>query len=236
MSRYSVNAYFAFLLTTMFAPSALADASSTNTFYLPYVQMLEKEIEYQLFYLPADNRRQLHKLAYGQSVTDDIALEIGILADKQQRERADYAGIELELLWQLTAQGEYAYDWGLLVEAEHEKEDSADELSVALITARDWGRWTGASNLYLIYENSDSRRSEMESALALQAGYRLSPQFEPALEFFVGQNARTLGPVVNGLIRLPGASKLRWQTAVLFGLNDETSSTTWRLQLEYEFF
>lgn len=226
------------LLAGAASTPAHADASSANSFYLPYVQQLEKEIEYQLFYLPGDNRRQLHKLAYGQSLGDRLALELGVSADKQQGRHADYAAIELELLWQLTEQGEYNWDWGLMLEAEHEKADSADELSLALalITAREWGRWTTASNFYLIYENSDSRRSEMETALALQAGYRLSPHIEPALEFFAGQGARTIGPVLSGLLRLSGARKLRWQTALLFGLDDDSSPTTWRLQLEYEFF
>ncbi|HEY9034932.1 MAG TPA: hypothetical protein VIN71_13405 [Pseudomonadales bacterium] len=234
--KHSLAVIITSLLPCISSAPLHADASSTNSFYLPYVQQLEKEIEYQLFYLPADNRRQLHQLAYGQSLSDNLAIEIGVAVDKEKGQRAGYEAFELELLWQLTEQGEFAWDWALLLEAEHEKEDKANELALALITAREWGRWTTASNLYLIYENSDSRRSELETALALQAGYRLSPHIEPALEFFAGQGVRTLGPVLGGLVRLSGARKLRWQTALLFGLDDDSSPTTWRLQLEYEFF
>lgn len=236
MPRQLLSVFLVLLVGIIPFSKSRADAMSTNSFYMPYVQLLEKEIEYRAFYLPAGKRRQLHKLAYGQSFTDDLAIEVGVLASKERSGEEKYAGFDLELLWQLTEQGKYAYDWGLLIEAEHEQLTRTNELSTNLITTRNWGRWTGASNVQLIYENSETRRNEMEAALALQAGYRLSPQFEPAMEYFVGQNTRTLGPVIKGLVRLPGAAKLRWQTAVLFGLSDSTPPTTWRLQLEYEFY
>lgn len=214
---------------------AMADATSTYSFYLPYVQPLEKELEYRLFY-QKDEKSWLHQLGYGQAVSDKVALEASLSAEKNRGESLDLAAVELELLWQLTEQGEYAFDWGVIVEAEHERENHVNELAVGLITVKDWQRLSAASNVWLIYENGDQRRSEMEMAAALQFSYRLDSRFEPALEFFAGQNTRTAGPVFKGVVRLPGADKLYWQTGVLFGLSDSTSDMTWRFQLEYEFY
>lgn len=215
---------------------ALADASSTNSFYLPYVQPLEKEIEFQRFYLDDTQNSQATKLAYAQALTDTLSLELALIGQNDDDDSLDVDTTELELLWQLTEQGEYSVDWGMMVELEHEQYDNRNELAVGLLTMKEWQQWTCASNTYLIYEKSDTIKAEMEFALNLQLAYRLSASFSPALEFYSGEGSRTIGPVIMGSIRLPDARRLSWSLGYFHGLNEKTTDATYRLQLEYEFF
>ena len=114
---------------------------------------------------------------------------------------------ELEALWQLTEQGEYPFDWGVIAEFEWQRDNGDWEAATALITSRTWGRWVATSNLWVKYEWQADGDKEFETALALQGRYRLVSWFEPALEFYAGENTRAFGPVAMGDLRLQPGKK-----------------------------
>ena len=100
---------------------------------------------------------------------------------------------------------------------------------------KEWGRWVGTANMKAIYEWGDTIDNELESALALQFRYRYSRYFEPALEFYSGENTRALDPAIMGDIKLSGRKKLHWEAATILGLDNETPDITIRLLAEFEF-
>lgn len=215
------------LLPTM----VMADNLAIDKVYHPYVQAMEKEVEWRLVAADGDH---LQRLGIGRALTDRIFVE-GYLIAAEEGDTFRLQGYELETRLQLTEQGEYAIDWGLLLELEKAHEEDEYELATAFLMEKQWGRWVGAANLWLEYEWGDAVKDEFETATALQARYRLSPEFEPAVEFYGGENTRALGPVAMGDIRFAAGKKLHWETGVLLGLSKKTPDATLRALAEYEF-
>ncbi len=222
---------YAFLATLLLPSMTFADGSTIDKVYHPYVQALEHEIEWRMITADGD---QKHRLGLGKSLSDRLFIE-GYLIAKDENNNFKLDAFELEAKWQLTEQGEYAADWGIIVELEKERDDDQWEFATGLLAEKEWGRWIGTANIWAIYEWGDHIKNELESALALQARYRYSRFFEPAVEFYAGEDTLGLGPSLLGDIRIGTGKKLHWETAVIFGLDSEKTDTTWRFLTEFEF-
>lgn len=219
------------LSLSLFPLVAGADDLTIDKVYHPYVQPLEKEVEWRMVAADGD---YLQRLGLGRSLNDRVFVE-GYLLAAEEGDTFRLEGYEIETRLQLTEQGEYAIDWGLLIELEKAHQENEWELASAILLEKQWGQWSGAANLLLEYEWGDEVKDEFETAVALQGRYRLSPEFEPAIEFYGGENTRALGPVAMGDVRLGAGKKLHWETGVLFGLSDKTPDAVLRLLAEYEF-
>ena len=219
---------------------ALADGNLVDRVYDPYVEPLETEIEWRAVGARDSDEPELdglwqHRLGVGYGFSDRWFGEVYAIGEKQPQDDFEVEAVELEAKWQLTEQGEYAADWGMLFELEREFSANQWEAAATLITARDWGRWTGTANLALEYEWGRVSE-EFETELRAQARYRLSPHFEPALELYAAEDLLGIGPVAVGSWRLDGGRQLRWEVGVIQGLTSESPDQTLRLLLEYEFF
>jgi hypothetical protein len=208
---------------------AFADSTAIDKVYHPYVQPLEREIEFRM--ISADDE-QKYRLGLGKSLSDRVFIEGYVIASNNEN---SLDAVELEGKWQLTEQGEYSADWGVLVELEKDRHENNWELATALLMEKEFGRWVNTTNLKIIYEWGTRIDSELESALAMQMRYRYSRLFEPAIELYSGQNTRAIGPVVMGDVKFDGPKKLHWEAGLLLGVDDKTPDTTWRLLTEYEF-
>ena len=122
-----------------------------------------------------------------------------------------------------------------MFEYENELDLKAQEITMGILSEREFGRWSGTANLMLIYEWGNDIKDEFESVLALQARYRMSPAFEPGIEFYSGQNARGIGPVIQGSLNTGIRKKLHWEAGVIFGTESKSPDTSYRFLLEYEF-
>lgn len=230
--------FYTVALSGLSVQFAHADGSSVGQIYAPYVQPLEKEIEFVAVYdersrgalIPASH---WGKVGYGTALWDYFYTEVALT--QTIAEDDTYTTIELEGIWQLTEQGEYDSDWGLLFELETSFDRSANEFTLGLINSRDWGRWTVLANATAALEWGDDIRDEFETALAIQTRYRANQAFEPTIELFVGQDTLCLGPGLTGIIKLDGPEQLRWNTAILAGL-DSNTDFSFKLEFEYEFF
>lgn len=226
------------LVACLGASGAAADGSTIGKVYMPYVNALEKELEYQWLLEHQDPATGKtvghHKLALGGPVAERWFVE-GIVnyIDEPSFGPESY---ELELRHQLTEQGEYGSDWGVMLELE--KEDGIDEweLGLGLLNTLEWRRWQMTTNLFLIREWGDDVKDEFDTALAWQLRYRLRAQLEPGLELFMGEDTRALGPMLSGQWRLQGADRLQWQLSLLFGSGNTTADETLKFELEYEFY
>ncbi|MFQ5633995.1 MAG: hypothetical protein ACE5G3_01510 [Gammaproteobacteria bacterium] len=221
------------------ASRALADGAVVDKVYAPYVTALEREIEYRVI-AQNDKRTNLdgfwvHRLGFGASLNDRWFGEVYVTADRTHTNDFSLAGYELEALWQLTEQGEFWMDWGLLFEIETERDAEFWEYSTTLLTTRAWGRWVATTNLGIIYESGDEIEDEWETALSIQGRYRLTRGFEPAVEFYAGQDTRAAGPAFVGDIPFGGGRKLHWELGVIFAIDDVSPNQTFRGLLEFEF-
>ena len=216
-----------------------ADGSIIDKVYHPYVQPLERELELRASLEDGSNAltedRQTWHLGYGMAFNDNWFGEAYLIARKDSMDSFRLSAYELEALWQITEQGEYAADWGMLFELGAAESPDAMEISTTLLVEKEWQRWTGTANLKASYEFGDDISNEFETALALQARYRLSMSLEPALEFYSSENILGAGPVIMGSRRLGQGRQLHWETGMIVGLQADTPDRTFRLLLEYEF-
>jgi len=209
--------------------------------YDPYVQPLEKELEWRGVHLndgsdDSLDDLQLQRLGFGRSFSDRWFGEVYLIGSNDEDRNFELEGAELEAKWQLTEQGEYSADWGMLFELEHARHTEQWEAAATLISAREWGQWTGTANFAAVYEWGDDFTSEWETELRLQARYRLSPAFEPMLELYAGQNTLGIGPVIRGTQKFHQGRQLLWELGVIQGVTDESPDQSLRLMLEYEFY
>ena len=239
MKNSSEKYVFAIAAVVGLGPLARADGLPVDKVYAPYVNSLEKELEYRLSQaqggLQAPDGFIIQRFGFGAAISDNIALEAYLIA--QGQDDADrLSAYELEARWQITEQGEYAVDWGAIVEYEHSRDGNVEELAGKLIALKEWGAFVGTANASIIYESSETAGDEFETALSLQARYRYRPMLEPALEFYAAEDYRGVGPVLVGAARLSGANSLRWEVGTVFGLDDDSADYSFRLMLEYEFY
>ncbi|NHO64995.1 hypothetical protein G8770_05500 [Aestuariicella hydrocarbonica] len=218
---------------------ASADGNSIDKVYDPYVNQLEKELEYRVLYQDDnDDERdgaQRHILGAGLSWSDNLFTELYLIGKKTPAEDFEISAVEAEVKIQLTEQGEYSRDWGVLFELEAERDEHIREASTTLIVLQEWSRWVGTANLSLGYEWGNDIDNEWETAFAGQLRYRYRAALEPALELYWGESSQGLGPVISGSQRLGGRRQLMWELGVILGLDDETPDRNWKLTLEYEF-
>jgi len=216
-----------------------ADGIVIDKIYHPYVQLLEQELEWRTIFQDeqpavADNT-WLYQLAYGRSLSDRWFAELYLVGKKSAEQSFDIQAYELEAKWQLTEQGEFWADWGMLFELEKEANDDKWELAAAVLLEKEWRRWSGAANFYIVNEWGSSVENELESKLGLQARYRYSKAFEPAIEFYSGQDTRGLGPAFLGQRRMGNGQRLAWEFGAIFGLDNKSPNRTLRFLLEFEF-
>lgn len=229
------------LLVLMCIPfAARADGLVIDKVYHPYVEPLAREVEYRVLWIDGADGDTVsdgwrHRLGFGAAFLERFFAEFYFIANDNRGDDFSIDAYELELKWQLTEQGEYFADWGLLFELEKENDDDIYEYATTLLAAKEFGQWTGTVNLSAIYEWGDSIEDEWETSLASQLRYRYRPGFEPAIELYSGESAKGLGPVAVGELRFTGRRKLHWELGVIFGLDSESPDQTVRGMLEFEF-
>lgn len=218
---------------------AHADGNVIDKVYHPYVDAMEKELEFRSLFqnLPVTNLlpEQVHQLSLGSAWGNSFFGEAKLVGSKTQQKGFELSAFEFELKWQLTEQGEYSADWGVVFEIEHGVERDLDELSVGLLIEKEFGRWSTTANLFAIQEWGDSIEGEFETVFGLQARYRHARLFEPALEFYLGQNTVGIGPVLIGSANVGTRKSLSWEVGVIAGLSNKSPNSTYRVLFEYEF-
>ena len=207
--------------------------------YEPYVNALEKELEIQTLYQtdenPVESDILRQRIGYGFSVGSRTFVEANVAGKKLPGGTLRLDSYELEARIQLTEQGEYAYDWGFLLEFERERSESISELATAILISREWGRWVTTANFGVEYEYGSDIDNEFDTFAAGQIRYRYKPYLEPGIELYADEITRGIGPVLSGLIRGKNNKKWHWEGGVILPLNDSTPDYTYRLLLEFEF-
>ncbi|PKM10705.1 MAG: hypothetical protein CVV13_12055 [Gammaproteobacteria bacterium HGW-Gammaproteobacteria-3] len=222
-----------------FTLTAQADGNSIDKVYHPYVHTLEKELEYRAI-AQNDNKNNLddeqkHRLGFRYSPSNLYYVELYALAEDKNNENFRLNAFEVESKIQLTEQGEYWADWGLLFELVKDKNQNTWNLANSVLFEKEFSDWIMTANLALEYEWGENIKDEVEGSLALQARYRLSRFLEPAVELYSNEDTLGIGPVLTGQVRLAPMKKLHWESGVIFGLRNKTPDATLRVLLEFSF-
>lgn len=231
--RDAMSAALACLLAL---PASAATAATTNVYH-PYVNAREREIEHALTWRDVGGRDlSLQRASIGYSWTDRLATELYLLSESPSQGGARARAWELEVKWQLTEQGEYASDWGLLFEAEAGRDSGRHEVAAGVLWEKELGhRWVAAANAMLEYEFGTGVGNEFETAFRGQLRYLHRPAFEPALELHLDDQDYAAGPALLGAWRLAPGRQLRWTFGTLFGIGHATPGLSLRASVEFEF-
>ena len=218
---------------------AFADGSAVDKVYHPYVDALESEIEFRSLFQESSSGendfKQLHQMSFGRSFGQALFGEVYLVGERSRSGQFELEAFEFELKWQLSEQGEYSADWGLLFEYEQEFNNDVQEFTTVILVEKEFGRFSGTANLLLIQEWGSAIKDEFETAVAMQARYRYSRAFEPGVELYAGQDSAGIGPVMVGSASLGVRKTLRWEAGVILGLGSDSPDNTFRFLLEYEF-
>ena len=236
------------LLAVVALAAHLPRAEAAHVVYSPLVEEGELAIElrghYDIDGNDALDGGQQYKLEFEWSPTARWRAEL--LAEFEQEPGGNLETTEIawENVFQLTEQGQYWADFGLLAEYAHSLEDDGhDALELGLLAQKDVGRHEARVNL--IFERELTGGADTEMEYAWQYRYRLGERFEPGIEMYGGlgdwghmgsfdDHEQQLGPACFGKLRTASGA-WKYEAAVLFGLNDQAPDTTLRFLLEYEF-
>jgi len=232
MSRYGIGSALLFI-----AVNATQVHAEINRVYHPYVEQHERELEYGFTLRDLDHGQVLlNRAGAGYAWNDEIFTEVYLLTESITHEGEQIRGYEAELKWQITEQGEYWADWGLLLEAGTAKDISSHEFSAGILWEKEFASsWVATANAIAEYEYGSESKGEGETALRTQLRYRYNIAFEPALEFYLDDQDRAAGPALMGTVKLSGRKQLRWELGLLFGLDADTPEFSLRGGIEFEF-
>lgn len=170
--------------------------------------------------------------------------EVLVKVEREPGEDIDATEIASENIFQLTEQGKYWMDFGLLAEFVYSLEDGgANALEIGLLGQKDFGQ--NEVRVNLVFEQALESGADLEMEYRWQYRYRLDERFEPGIEMYGGlgewgefgsfnDHEQQLGPAMFGKFRTSKGA-IKYELGLLFALTDETPDTTVRFLLEYEF-
>jgi high-affinity iron transporter len=242
-------------VATLLAVSGTArDAQAGFKVYTPYVEYHELEIEYRPSVTidgdDAKDNGQVHLLGVGYGVTEWWFTELYGEWEREpgSGEETAFEAFEWENRFQLTNPGEYWADFGVLLEYVHKDSGSSpDKVEVALLFAKELGKFDATYNLWFEREIGGGASGDVELAQGFQLKYRLDPAFEPGVEIFsefgaIGdmpgfdEQKHYVGPVVAGVLPLNDTgTKLKYNVGYLFGVSDAAEDGVVKAIVELEF-
>lgn len=234
------------LLTGVIMLPAAAHALDGKV-YSPDVVKGEAEIEYAgtdtFDSDKSKNAIQEHQFSVGYTPTDFWKAEVYLAEfERGPGEPMDYTATEFENIFQLTPQGKYWLDAGVLASYHLAAKDSAaDSVELKLLLQKDIGPITAIANFGAEREVGSHAEAGNDFSSAINARYRWCNYFQPGLELQSGygkwgdhasynEQEHYLGPVAYGEI-LPG---LKYEAGYFAGISTTSASSAMRLKLEYE--
>ena len=237
----------ALLFSCLLPASAAAFAGSADTIYVPVVEKGETEFElrggYRDFRGAPSEHAFVFDLGYGVSNRwrTEAVLEYAAEGGSPGRLKA----LEWENVFVLTEQGKHWMDVGLIAEYEHSFAAGPDQVKIGPLLQKEIGQTVANLNLRFKHQVGSGASDSTELDYRWQLKWRGNEALEWGVQGFgelgvvdhLGRDAsHTVGPALFGVQRLHGRDKLRYNGAVLAGLNNASPDVTVRFQLEYEMY
>ena len=214
-----------------------ADArAGVDKVYDPYVYQGEMEVEARGVHQFDDENAHKVKMGVGYGVNSAWFVEGYAIVEQETGSSSKVEAVELENKFQLTEQGQYAVDVGLLTELEKSIDEDVWEFKAGPLLQKQIRDWVATVNFFMEKKfGSDATDSKVEFLGAAQLKYRLSPSLEPAVEYYGDEETHAIGPVLLGKHRW-GKVPVKWELGVLKGLNGDAADINFRWLLELEFY
>ena len=216
--------------------SSHADSQLIDKIYHPYVLANEREVEWRYFIRHNNKGNALaQRLGYGFSIYDNVTFEAYVIGDKKTQSDFNVHAYEGEFRWMLTEQGKYSIDTGLLFEFERDTLNNTWEITTGLLAEKEFEKTSLTTNIFLVYGIGSNIEQELSTTVRAQYRYRLTPELQPAIEFYANDDYVGIGPAFMGTQRFTPFKRLKWETAFVFSSKHGNQDNTFRLSIEYEF-
>jgi high-affinity iron transporter len=242
-------------MAVMLLPLALitgsrAHAGPASYVYMPNVEYGETELELSGGLLRDDDQTiddaQSWKLGLGHGVTPWWMTEVEFRWDKEPSAAARYSLAEWVNIFQLTERGQYWMDVSLFTEFElqNHRSNGADAFEFGPMFQKEVAGTQTNLNLVFVSEYG----SEADSPIKLEYAWQIKTLNPGVLQYGAqGMGAfgrvsnfdsydnqeHQFGPALFGEIK-SGQQKVKFNTALLFGVTDNTPDQTLRFSVEYE--
>ncbi len=209
------------------------------------------ELEFENNFTIGHSKNAVHELEYGFNDWLKLGVEAELAADWGHG--FHYDSTALESFLQLTPQGQYWADVGVFVEYEHTaRQGDPRALTVGPLLQKEV-QLPGLNTLHTVNalftkQMGAGSVGPLSMLMAAQSRARLSPYFEPGIEYYGNLTLGTrgdepqhrLGPMFAGRLGFrevgvdaPGA--IKYDAAYLTGLTHATDPSTFRVRIELEF-
>lgn len=224
----------------------LAEAAPADYVYTPTVVEGERELDFKIGHQTGE-RLGAASLGLGLGVTERWFTEIYAKYERPGGQGTRYDAFEWENRFQLTEQGRYPFDLGVVIELErpHDRAEGT-EVRLGPLFQTYLDRWQ--LNFNLLAE----RHIHADEAGATELGYQWQVRYLSSGRTDLGvqgfgemgrwnhwdpgsEQTHRAGPAIFGHLPLGGRNVLEYNAAVLFGLTRGAPDRTLRAQVEYEF-
>jgi hypothetical protein len=226
-----------------------AQADPAAKVYLPTVVQGEVEVElgggYQRWRDHDDDRERQFVVDVGYGFTSWWKSELAVGVTRLPGTSTRLDEIEWENIFALTEPGQYWADLGLFAELARDHDEGRNVVAIGPLLQKEFG--PVQANINLLFERQLGAHAEpgAEINYAWQVKWRGNPRFEPGVQGF-GTMGRTndfaretehkIGPALFSQAVVGARDKIKFDAAILFGLNRNTPDTTVRFNLEYEIY
>jgi hypothetical protein len=226
-----------------------AFADPADKVYLPTVVQGEVEFELRGGYQKwrnsdADHERQL-VADFGYGFTPWWKSELAVGVTRFPGDSTHLDEIEWENIFALTEPGQYWADLGLFAEFSRDHPEHRNLITIGPMLQKEFGAVQANANILFERQLGAGAEPGAEIGYAWQVKWRGNPSFEPGIQGF-GTFGRTndfshgtdhrIGPAFFSQAQVGSRNKLKFDAAVLFGLNGNSADTTVRFNLEYELY
>lgn len=231
------------------AGTGLAWADPNDYVVTPKVDVGEKEVDVKSgVQRNKDGSSDMaHSLGLGYGLTNYWFSEVYAKYKREGNGPQAFDAWEWENKFQLTKASDFALI-GFLLEIEKPKDATEGyELTYGPLIQKEWARVQYNFNVLIQRHIKTAAPYVSELHYQAQIKYKESPTFQWGAQAFGNfgdyqhfspkpQQEQKFGPAVFGKINLPAHQGIKWNAALLKGLTDATPTSTFRLQVEYEYY
>ena len=235
------------LFASLLPASSAAFAGAADAVYTPTVEQGETEFELRGGYRDFAHVPNEHAFVFdvGYGVTNRWRTEAVLEYAAEGGEAGRLEALEWENVFVLTEPGKYWMDLGLLAEYEHTFANGPDEVKIGPLLQKEIGPTVANLNFRFMREVGSGASTDIGLDYRWQVRWRGDERLEWGMQGFgelgtvdhLGTGSwNSAGPALFGLKRLQGRDKIRYNAALLAGLDHDAPAASVRFQVEYEMY
>lgn len=230
------------LASLVAASACVAAAAADFEIRSPAVDVRELELDYKLAAARDHARSHVVELEYGVNEWWSPAVEGEWVRDPGAGGNSRFEATTFENRFRLSPRRARWGDLGLFVEVERGAGQGPHALRAGPMLRVRMGPTTSLLNVFAVRERGAGSRNATAYTYAWQTRWNLSERLQPGFEIYGGAleagvaspKRRLGGPVLFGVLDMPGAQDVRYEVGYLRALDAQAVRATFKLLVGYE--